>query len=151
MCSPRLASPHFLLLSLALPPPPPLLPAHCPSILHLHPLPSYSLPLLRIPITHPSPSHNHLLPSLPHLKTMTPFLSSISQFSPPTHHTPSFLHLPSHFCSPSLPNPHLVMKGHLELIMIFFSEKMCSCCRVSTMCFFLRHLRANERERSLAS
>lgn len=32
-----------------------------------------------------------------------------------------------------------------QLIMIFFSEKTCSCCCVSTMCFFFRHLSANVR------
>lgn len=38
---------------------------------------------------------------------------------------------------------HLAMNGHLPLSMICFSEKMCSCWRVSTMCLLRRHLSAN--------
>ena len=40
------------------------------------------------------------------------------------------------------------MKGHRPRIMICFSEKMCSCCLVSTMCFLRRHLRAKVLEGS---
>ena len=45
----------------------------------------------------------------------------------------------------------LAMNGHLPCIMICFSEKMCSCWRVSTMCFLRRHLRANVLVRSVLS
>ena len=37
---------------------------------------------------------------------------------------------------------HLAMKGLWTDIMILFSEYICSCCCVSTMCCFLRHFRA---------
>jgi len=40
------------------------------------------------------------------------------------------------------------MNGDLASIMILFSEWICSCCLVSTICFFLRHLSANVRLRS---
>ena len=37
---------------------------------------------------------------------------------------------------------YLVIKWQRPDIMMDFSEKMCSCCLVSTICFFRRHLRA---------
>jgi len=42
----------------------------------------------------------------------------------------------------------LAIKGERASIIMRFSELMCSCCRVSTMCFFLRHFSANVRLRS---
>jgi len=45
----------------------------------------------------------------------------------------------SHTCY----NAYLAIKGHLPFSMICFSEKMCSCWRVSTMCFLRKHFRAN--------
>ena len=39
---------------------------------------------------------------------------------------------------------YLVMKAHLDCIIIFLSEKMCSCWRVSTMCFLRKHFSAND-------
>ena len=37
---------------------------------------------------------------------------------------------------------YLQMKGEFAWDMIFFSEWMCSCCRVSIMCFFFKHFKA---------
>ena len=58
------------------------------------------------------------------------------------HYSPHIAHSPHTSPLPTYKPTYLAMKGHLPFTMICFSEKMCSCWRVSTICFFLRHLRA---------
>ena len=95
---------------------PSFLPASSSLLSNLHPGP------LLLTFLPPSPSSSLLFPlSLPAILTSLPSLI---------------------LSSPFLTGTYFTMKGEFEAIMMFFSDMMCSCCLVSTICFFFNIFRA---------